>query len=241
MASFDLDIVYLKGTDHEVADALSRLPSASLKASKLATTVSTHILQNWMGVLTKDKYFGPIIQTLRTGSTNTKALKRAAIYEIAGNQLIFKMDGMNRICVPKLLQLETMKVAHDERCGGHMGIMKPQISLKKSHFWPRMSQVKKYVTSCRSCHGKVRSPIYIQQSCLHSRSYHQQQDGIRWPWILSPALPLTKRGFDAILTVTDILTDRVIFDQNQNIRPQRRIQLSYSQSIYFVNLECHSF
>ena len=93
LASFDLEIVYLKGSNNEVADALSRLPSASLQASKLATTVSTPILKDWMSVLTKDKHFGPIIETLLNGSTNVKALNKAEKFEITANQLFLIVGG----------------------------------------------------------------------------------------------------------------------------------------------------
>ena len=152
LATFDLDIVYLKGSSNEVADALSQLPSASLEASKLTITVSTQVLKDWMNVLTKDKYFGPIIQTLRNESTFTKALKRAAMFEITANQLFFIVEGTKRICVPKSLQLETMKVAHEDKCGGHMGITKTQTCLQKSHLWPLMlKDIKNYVKTCHSC------------------------------------------------------------------------------------------
>ena len=206
LASFDLDVVYLKGSNNEVANALSRIPSASLEASKLATTASTPVLKGWMEALTKDKYFGPILQALRFGSTNAKALKRAVMYEIAGNQLLFKLDGIDRVCVPKILQLETMKIAHDGKCGGHMGIMKTQTFLQKSHFWPRMLQdIKKYVTTCRSCQSSKPNlhpivvppqPILPPTTRWHTASMY-----------FVTSLPLTKAGFDAILTVTDILTD----------------------------------
>ena len=102
--------------------------------SKLATTVSTPVLKDWMEALEKDKYFGPIIRMLRNGLTSKKALRKAEVFEITTNQLLFTKKGIKKICVPKALQLETMKTAHDERCGGHMCIAKTQTSLQKTHW-----------------------------------------------------------------------------------------------------------
>ena len=96
--------------------------------------MSTPVPKDWMKALTKDRYFGPIIKTLNNGSTNAKKLKRAAMFEITANQLFFIVEGAKRIYVPKSLQLETMKTAHDEKCGGHMGTTKTQIGLQKPIF-----------------------------------------------------------------------------------------------------------
>ena len=208
LASFDLEIVYLKGSNNEVADALSRLPSASLQASKLATTVSTPVLKDWMNVLTKDKHFGPIIETLLNGSTNVKALNKAKKFEITANQLFLIVGGTKRICVPKSLRLETMKMAHDSKCGGHMGIAKTQRCLQKSHFWPSMwRDIKDYVKTCRSCQSSKPNlhPMIVPPQPITpptSRFHTVSMDFVT-------SLPVTKAGFDAILTVTDILTDRV--------------------------------
>ena len=74
------------------------------------------------------------------------------MFEITANRLFFTTKGSKRICVPKSLQLKIMKAAHDEKCGGHMGITKTQTCLQESHFWPLMlKDIKNYVKTCRSC------------------------------------------------------------------------------------------
>ena len=125
-------------------------------------------------------------------------------------QLFFAADPSSlRICVPKALRLEVMRMAHDEVCGGNLGTSKTQILLQKSHFWRRMlKDIKEYVVSCRSCqsckpnlHPAVVAPQPIEAPT--TRWHTVSMDFIT-------SLPKTEAGFDAILTVTDILTDRVI-------------------------------
>ena len=111
-------------------------------------------------------------------------------------------------CVPKNLQLDTMRRGHDEFCGGHLGISKTQTLLEKSHFWPRMLRdIKQYVVSCRSCQSSkpnLHPAVVAPQPIVPPTT--------RWHTVAMDfitSLPKTAAGFDAILTVTDILTDRV--------------------------------
>ena len=149
----------------------------------------------------KDSYFGPIIRTLCKGSTKAKAVKRAAMFEITANQSFLTAKGSKRICVPKSLQLETMKVALDEKCGGHMGITKTQTSLQESHFWLAMlKDIKNYVKTCRSCQSSKPNlhPLVVPPQPIippTSRWHTVSMDFVT-------SLPVTKAGFDAILTVT---------------------------------------
>ena len=132
-------------------------------------------------------------------------------------QLFFVADQKcPRVCVPRKLQLEVLRSGHDEFCGGHLGISKTQILLQNSHFWPRMlKDIKQYVVSCRSCqsnkpnlHPAVVAPQPIEPP---STRWHT----VAMDFITS--LPKTEAGFDAILTVTDILTDRVILIKTKTV------------------------
>ena len=102
-----------------------------------------------------------------------------------------------------------MKAVQDEKCGGHMVITKTQTSLQESHFWPSMlKNIKHYVQICFSCQSSMTNlhPLVVPPQPI-------TPPASRWHTVLMDfvsSLPVTKAGFDAILTVTDILTDIVV-------------------------------
>ncbi len=212
LAGFNLEICYLEGSKNVVADALSRLPSAALDNAKVeaaALSATVPVKKNWMEILKQDKYFGPIINTIVTGTSSAKLLKRASFFKLTETQLFFAPDSEPpRVCVPKKLQLEIMRMGHDEPSGGHLGVTKTQLSLQRTHFWPKMLQdIKSYVVSCRSCQSckpNLHPAVVAPQPIIPppTRGHTVAMDFIT-------SLPKTLTGYDAILTVTDILTDRV--------------------------------
>ena len=90
-----------------------------------------------------------------------------------------------------------------------MGIMKTQTSLQESHFWPSMLRDNKnYVRTCRSCQSSKPNlyPLVVPPQPIVPPT-------TRWHTVsmdFVTSLPLTQADFDAILTVTDVLTDRVV-------------------------------
>ena len=223
-----------------VANALSRLPSAALNNAEVgaaALSATVPIKRDWMDSLKQDKYFGPIINTISTGTSSAKLLKRAALFKLTDTQLFFSPDPKApRICVPKNLQLDTMRRGHDEFCGGHLGISKTQTLSEKSHFWPRMLRdIKQYVVSCQSCQSSkpnLHPAVVAPQSIVPPTT--------RWHTVAMDfitSLPKTAAGFDAILTVTDILTDRVTLIKTRGPL-QLRIQRNYSWSMFSVRWGC---
>ena len=100
-----------------------------------------------------------------------------------------------------------LKLCHDDSTAGHLGYVKTLEKVQRRFFWKNMHQeVKDYVSSCLRCqktkgHFKTIGRAHLLDHPL-----------LKWA-VLSldfiTGLPLSKFGFDAILTVTDKCTKMV--------------------------------
>ena len=224
LSQFDLAISYIPQKDQVLADALSRLPSASLDKARRTPLAAVGVSlewdktqrARWQQAQAADEYFGPVMAKLTAFATadprsSDRTTLRATRFVLVEGLLYFREGG--RLCVPARMgedrpRLALLKEHHDTPSGGHVGAARCHLSLAKGFFWPLMERdVRNFVRSCRSCQQAkpdLRPSITpLQPLAIPEERWHT----VSIDWITG--LPKTERGFDAILTVTDLTTDRV--------------------------------
>ena len=170
----------------------------------------------WISEVATDDYFGPIVQLLSSEAAgvaggeepSAKLLARCNRFALVEGLLTLKDGG--RLCVPESRVVRLLKEHHETPSGGHVGVFKCHADIAQRFFWPRMRKlIEKFVHSCISCQANkpdLHPPVVARQP--HQVPPHRWHT-VAMDWITG--LPMTKRGFDAILTVTDVVSGRARF------------------------------
>ena len=113
LLGYDYEILYKKGSENVVADALSRTPTPSLN-TMLISDISNDLLQRIQASWLSDPSVQQIINKLKNGTTiNSKFVWK-------DDQL--RSNGKLVIGCDKVLRQELLKYYHDEPMGGHSGV-----------------------------------------------------------------------------------------------------------------------
>lgn len=182
LQEYHFKIVYCKGSDNILADALSRYPLKNCNEEgdePFGNNKCIEIDEMWLSQefkqlkvnLTKiekeqksDEKFGRIVREL----TNDSECLRAKSYKLHKG-ILFKLDagenGGYRICVPKSSVVDLVKYEHETK--GHFGGGKVFAALKKWCYFPKMRKTIRHIVGgcqlCQKakislrCHGKMQS------------------------------------------------------------------------------------
>ena len=210
---YNVDILYKKGIDMVVPDALSRKPEVNITNMKINSNDMEENVQidlksfhkKIMEGYRKDLFFKSIIKDLSSKEITVKNKSRFRLDE--SGLLYLKTFDSERLCIPKY-NLEFINIiihdSHDSNLAGHFGVEKTFDLLHRNYFWPRMYRdIQKYVQSCDSCQRNkpiTSSPAGLLQPLdIPQRNW----DGISMDFITK--LPVSEEK-DAIMVVVDRLS-----------------------------------
>ncbi|KAI5742525.1 hypothetical protein M8J77_005027 [Diaphorina citri] len=201
LASYDMDIIHRKGAMHQVPDALSRIPQASLLAIQSINPPNKVI---------EDVWYSEKLRNVR------EQPERYPDYFVSGD-LLYKrrldsLDSLLRDEVrPWKLVLRTEQVSlvlqenHDRKdTGGHLGVQKTYDKIAHLYWWPTMwRDVVKYVRSCVTCQ-KVKPINHKSPGLMHFRNAEGPNETVYMD-LLGP-YPRSSRQNQYILVFVDHFT-----------------------------------
>ena len=191
LQEYQMKIGYRAGKSHQNADCLSRTP-----LPVIATV--TFGIDDWLEDQAQDEYCRSIIESLdHTENPN---------YVFLANGLLAKKDG--RIVVPLKRRETVLKLNHDHKLSGHLGISKTLARVKGLYTWPQMANaVVKHIRNCITC--AKRKTRGLTKAPLKSLPVYD----VIWETLAMDIVgPLsdTKEGFKYILVISDYATRFVI-------------------------------
>ncbi|CAO2143937.1 unnamed protein product [Urochloa humidicola] len=141
-SGFQYRIVYKKGSENNVADALSRHPSPPAQLLSISTATP-----DWLQSVTA------------TYATDVKAqelLQHLALQETVGHyslhQGVIKCKNKIWLGANTDLQHHIFTALHDSAIAGHSGFPVTYVRIEQLFFWPHMkSMIKSWVISCHIC------------------------------------------------------------------------------------------
>ncbi|GBO22481.1 Transposon Tf2-11 polyprotein [Araneus ventricosus] len=186
LEEFDYEIVHRSGQRMQHVDALSRYPVAIITSDTLTARLKR--------VQQEDEY----TQSLRSmiGSNNDSDF-------FDKNEILYKyVDGRELIVVPRDMQTEIIKLAHEK---GHFSAAKTEGVVKQEFFIPNLSkQVQNVIVNCVPCiltnkkSGKKDGFLNpIPKEDVPLSTYHVDFIG---------PLPSTNKKYQHILTIVDAFT-----------------------------------
>lgn len=196
LAEYDYEVKYKPGKHNSVADALSR---------QINVITTMHACPSFKKALL-DEYeeaenLKTLLHTTSTGVTSEE-------YEIKEG-LLYR--NTNLLITGRKLKDQLIKEAHEIPISGHLGTQKTLSQLKRHVTWNNMeTDIKEYVKHC--------------ETCQRIKSSNQKPAGQLMPLDIPSApweqitmdfithLPETARSHDAILTIVDKFTKKIIIE-----------------------------
>lgn len=159
LMDFDFEIIYKKGKENKVADALSRNAINNINiTNKYTDMTEIHIdILNITNQQKNDKFCIDIINALNNNEVPTKIKRKSRQFKIENDILYYKQftppKGNNLVLViPKILINVILKSYHDSPVGGHTGVSRTIHKIKNKYYWPSLNKdTTNFVKSCPDC------------------------------------------------------------------------------------------
>ena len=193
LAEYDFAIMYVKGGENTVADALSRMPEEGEGTPKAVASVLTVSTDPKLSAAIKSGY-------------ESDPFCRKVMANLDSFPMIKVVDGLifigSRLVVPRVgtIREDLFRAAHDSL--GHFGAEKSYANLRSAYYWPRMRTEleEAYVPGCDACQrnkGSTQRPT----GPLHPLPVPDGRgDSVAMDFI--GPLP-EDEGFNCIVTMTD--------------------------------------
>lgn len=154
LSQFEMNIVYIKGEDNCVADALSRIPLDVFPGEKPLPVFEVWNPENAVNVVLKLETDDSVLTSIKAGYKSDDFCKRLVDSKMAGvtisNGLIYVGS---RLVIPQVADIREnlFRLAYD--CLGHFGTDKSYAALREVYYWPNMRRdlEKGYIPACVDC------------------------------------------------------------------------------------------
>ena len=145
LMGFDYEIMFKKGTDNAVADALSRLPNEVELFNLIATTtVNTDLMGRIQESWEQDAVLKEVIEKLQQGVVVKNK------YEWVNQQL--RRKGKLVVGNNMELRKEILTTFHNGPVGGHVGIQATRQKICSLFYWRGLKkEIKQWVRNCDTC------------------------------------------------------------------------------------------
>jgi hypothetical protein len=149
---FKFRVTHTRGTDNVVADALSRMfegtPAVPSDGACLAPLQSLPLIYSSLGDHQKlDPFCVDLRERIETGHG---AVDNFQIFRYLLSYFLPRAQRP-RFVVPAPLRPMLLQYFHDSVYGGHLGALKTLQKIMVNFYWPKMTEVFKYVHSCDLC------------------------------------------------------------------------------------------
>ncbi|UYV82946.1 K02A2.6-like [Cordylochernes scorpioides] len=175
LAGFDYVVSFKKGTENQIADCLSRAPTAQgyvttdmiineevhriCSSTVFEISTKTLTVEEIVKETDKDKELSKLKRDIKSNSIESD-------YTING-EILFKND---KVVVPKSLQLEVLKDLHST----HLGIVKMKQLARRYCTWKNIDKdIENLVKSCKDC-------LYTQNNPPKAPVHHWDPPSTNW-------------------------------------------------------------
>lgn len=206
LAVFDLQIMYLKGENNQLADCLSRACGGdSITGEEEAVSAA-----NLQFADTTDDWYLKICTNVKQ---NPKKYPAFRIQDDTLYKLIKRPDTGAiewKLVVPTPERQRILQQYHDSLQGGHFGVRKTHHKIAQDYYWPKLyADCKKHVRTCKECQQYKPSNLKVAGE-MTIRPITEIKVGQLLTLDLMGPLPMTTRRNQFILVIVDSASKYVV-------------------------------
>lgn len=157
LLDFNFEIIYKKGKENRVADALSRNAINIINENDdndLNKTLDNYDIKS---LQSKDQFCINIINAINNKDVSINIKRKSRQFIILNEILYYKRFSPPKnithiLVVPKQITNDLLKAYHESPLGGHTGMARTIHKLQNKYYWPTLSKdTTAFIKSCHNC------------------------------------------------------------------------------------------